>query len=138
MNWYLKCMSQYADFEGRARRREFGFFMLCSMILMILAFVLALLVGEGAAVIVSALAVFGHLVPSFAVTARRLHDLGWSGWWLLLLLFLRVIGEAAAELSEVLSLPFDTALLICFLILLFKNSQPGENQYGPNPKGHRP
>ncbi|MDR2934962.1 MAG: DUF805 domain-containing protein, partial [Candidatus Adiutrix sp.] len=47
---------------------------------------------------------------------RRLHDIGKSGWWLLLLL-----------------IPLVGAIII--LVFLCLDSQPGENQYGPNPKG---
>ena len=54
-------------------------------------------------------------IPSIAVGIRRLHDIGKSGWWYLLIL-----------------LPLVNLVLIYFFIL---DSQPGENQYGPNPKG---
>ena len=58
------------------------------------------------------LAVF---IPGFAVTVRRLHDTGKSGWWLLIFL-VPLVG------------------VIVFLVFMVKDSQPGENQYGPNPK----
>lgn len=55
------------------------------------------------------------LVPSLAVAVRRLHDVGKSGWWIFINL-VPLIGS------------------IWFLILMLQDSQPGENQYGPNPK----
>jgi uncharacterized membrane protein YhaH (DUF805 family) len=56
------------------------------------------------------------LVPSIAVTVRRLHDTGRSGWWILISL-VPVIGW------------------IVLLVFMLTDSQPGSNQYGPNPKG---
>jgi uncharacterized membrane protein YhaH (DUF805 family) len=56
------------------------------------------------------------LLPSLAVGARRLHDTGRSGWWLLID-FIPIVGQI---------------VLIYFFVL---DSQPGANQYGPNPKG---
>lgn len=55
-------------------------------------------------------------IPSLAVTVRRLHDTGRSGWWLLLM-FIPLIGP------------------IILLVFLLTDSQPGTNKYGPNPKG---
>jgi len=55
------------------------------------------------------------LVPHLAVLIRRLHDIGKSGWWILIFLVL-FIGP------------------IWLLILCVLDSQPGENQWGPNPK----
>ncbi len=54
-------------------------------------------------------------LPGFAVTCRRLHDTGRSGWWFLLV-FLPIVG------------------LIVLIVFLCLDSQPGENAYGPNPK----
>lgn len=58
---------------------------------------------------------FGTLLPGIAVGVRRLHDIGKSGWWLLLAL-----------------IPIVNLVLIYFYIL---DSQAGTNEYGPNPKG---
>ena len=56
------------------------------------------------------------LIPGFAVLFRRLHDTGRSGWWWLIA-FIPLIG------------------IIVLLVFCCLDSQPGENQYGPNPKG---
>lgn len=121
MNWYLDPLTKkYAEFEGRARRQEFWMFFLIS-------FLISLALGVGDLVLklptlpsgggpLGTLYMLAVLVPTLAIGARRLHDTGKSGW-LQLLLLIPCIG---------------------FLVLVFfwiGDSQPGGNQYGPNPKG---
>jgi len=113
MNWYLKVIRQYADFNGRARRTEYWIFVLFNIIFSIAAGVLDSLFGtHGLFSGIYALAVF---IPSLAVSVRRLHDVNKSGWMILILL-IPLIG------------------IIWFLILTVTEGTPGENQYGPNPK----
>ena len=76
------CFSQYATFSGRASRSEFWWFFLFQ----ILVSVAAGMVSEKLSGLVS----LGLLLPALAVGARRLHDIGRSGWWQLLLI--TVIG----------------------------------------------
>lgn len=70
------CFSKYATFSGRASRSEFWWFML------------ALATAGGVASFVSdvlyLIVLLGAMLPSWAVSARRLHDVNQSGWWLLL------------------------------------------------------
>jgi uncharacterized membrane protein YhaH (DUF805 family) len=108
MNWYLAVLKKYAEFSGRARRQEYWMFVLINLIIsLVLNYVSAFLYG------IYSLAV---LVPSIAVGARRLHDIGKTGW-LLLIALIPVLGW------------------ILLLVWLAKDSQPGSNQYGENPKG---
>lgn len=94
------CFNKFANFEGRARRSEYWWFIL---------FVnLVSMVTCGIASIV-------FLVPVIAVTARRLHDIGRSGWWQLISF-----------------VPLAGAILL--LIWTVQDSDPGTNEYGPNPK----
>ena len=118
MNWYLEVLKKYAVFGGRARRKEYWMFALINGII---AFALGLIEGlasdksstdPGVLGIIYGLAVF---IPSIAVAVRRLHDTDRSGWWLLIAL-IPLIGAI---------------VLIVFLVF---DSQPGDNQYGPNPK----
>lgn len=121
MEWYLKCWRQYADFSGRARRSEYWFFVLFNMIIsyggLLCGTLIELSVGSSGVIsyilyIIYNLAIF---IPGLAVCMRRLHDIGKSGWWLLLVL-----------------IPFIGAI---YMIVLFcKDSEPGTNQYGENPK----
>ena len=133
MNWYLQAMRKYADFSGRARRREYWFYELfttligVAIVLIILLWVAgsvrALNVGMAgtAGMGAGALGIFyivyglGNLLPSLAVSVRRLHDTGRSGWWVLISL-----------------VPFAGGIVLLVFFLL--DSQPGANRYGPNPK----
>jgi uncharacterized membrane protein YhaH (DUF805 family) len=119
MNWYIEVLKKYTVFIGRARRKEYWFFVLFNMIFAIVAMILDNVlgvaitgVGYGPIYIIYMLAV---LVPGLAVAIRRLHDVSKSGWYLFIG-FIPIIGG------------------IWLLILLCKDSVPGENQYGPNPK----
>jgi uncharacterized membrane protein YhaH (DUF805 family) len=106
MNWYLDVLKKYAEFNGRAGRQEFWMFALINFII---------------SVVLSAIRPLGYLyslavlTPCLAVGARRLHDIGRSGWFQLLVL-IPLIGP------------------IVLIVFAAQDSQPGENQYGPNPK----
>jgi len=119
MNWYLKVLKQYADFGGRARRKEYWMFVLFNVIFAIVAMGLDNLLGisfgdipYGPIYALYGLAVF---IPGLAVVVRRLHDIGKSGWWILIGL-IPIIGS------------------IWILVLLVTDSESGTNKWGPNPK----
>jgi uncharacterized membrane protein YhaH (DUF805 family) len=119
MNWFLLALNKYAVFEGRARRREYWYFLLFYLLIFLALFLLD--VGLGTYSPKMELGFFSGFysllifLPSLAVTARRLHDTGKSGWWQLI---------AANPFLGVL-------VLISFLL---KDSAPISNRYGPNPK----
>ena len=113
MNWYLKALRQYADFNGRARRTEYWMFVLFNIIFSIAANALDYILGTSG--VISGLYALAVFIPSLAVSVRRLHDVNKSGWMLLVLL-IPVIG------------------FIWLLVLMIMEGTPGENQYGPNPK----
>lgn len=121
MNWYVSALKQYAVFSGRARRKEFWFFQLGNLLVGLVLLTVAVLLGtarsgEGIGLLndIYGLAV---LIPSIAVTVRRLHDIGRTGWWVLIGL-VPVVG------------------FIVLLVFAVMDSQPGTNAYGPNPKGN--
>jgi len=120
MNWYLKVLKQYADFNGRARRQEYWMFVLFNIIFSIVATILDNVLGlaspEVGYGILTGLYSLAVLVPGLAVTVRRLHDTSRSGWWILIAL-IPLVGA------------------ICLIVFTAQDSKPGDNEYGPNPKG---
>ena len=85
------CFSKYADFTGRASRPEYWWFFLFSVIVY---FVTTFADGVIGLPILNLIAMLALLLPSLAVGARRLHDMDYSGWWLLLAL-VPVLGSIA-------------------------------------------
>ncbi len=119
MNWYLQVLKKYADFSGRARRKEYWFFVLFNIIISVALTVIDVMVGTysqaigiGLLACIYALAV---LIPGIAVSVRRLHDTDRSGWWLLIVL-IPIIGPI---------------VLIVFMCI---DGTPGTNRFGPSPK----
>ncbi len=119
MDWYIRVLKKYADFSGRARRKEYWMFVLINTIISIGMGVIDGFLGTYSAE--SGIGLFGTLyglavlLPSLAVTVRRLHDTNRSGWWLLILL-IPLIGWA---------------VILVFMII---DGTPGDNRFGPDPK----
>jgi len=118
MEWYLKVLKQFSDFNGRARRKEYWMFVLINIAISIgIGFVDGILgttneLGMGYLGLLYSLAV---IIPGIAVGVRRLHDIGKSGW-MLLVAFIPFIG------------------FIWLIILMAREGDEGENEYGSNPK----
>lgn len=119
MNWYLEVWKKYAVFSGRSRRREYWFFVLFNIIISVVLVMIDIAIGlgnkEAGIGVLSGIYSLAVIIPSLAVTVRRLHDTDKTGWWLLII-FVPVIGA------------------IVMLVFMLLDSQPGENKYGPSPK----
>ena len=119
MKWFLKVLRQYADFSGRARRKEYWFFILFYYIFASITSILDTFLGlsfNGFGYgVIYLIFILAMLIPGIAVSVRRLHDVGKSGWMLFVGL-IPIIG------------------VIWLIVLAVKDSQPGSNQYGENPK----
>ncbi|MEX6426285.1 DUF805 domain-containing protein [Providencia manganoxydans] len=125
MNWYLKVIkNNYANFNGRARRKEYWMFNLINFIIL---FVLYLTVGlstnsytgEASGLGITALTLMfiyyvAVFIPSLAVTVRRLHDIDKSGWWYLISF-----------------IPFGVLVILVFTCL---DGTPSNNRFGSDPK----
>ena len=113
MNWYLKVLKKYAVFNGRARRKEYWMFFLYYIIIAIVLGVVEVILGSPG--VIGTLYSLALLIPWIAVTVRRLHDTGRTGWWSLIGL-VPIIGA------------------IVLLVFTVQDSKSGQNQYGTNPK----
>ena len=166
MKWFIKCFKQYADFEGRARRKEYWWFWLIYLIVSVVLIIgwMVPIVNMAAAsasadeldemefyglmldnlanpfLIIWLLFYLATLIPGIAVSVRRLHDIGKSGWWYLLPLGTSLLNSIAELLGESqMGLTFILMLIslgagILFLVWMFTDSQYGPNQWGSNPK----
>lgn len=123
--FYMKCLKdKYASFDGRARRKEYWSFALFNAIIYFIFYAVGIFLAVSTRSGTLALIVFGILgiyalgiiVPSLAVTVRRLHDIGKGGGWI----FISCV-------------PFVGGLILLVFTLL--DSEAGENRFGPNPKG---
>ena len=127
MKYYLKVLKNYAGFSGRARRKEYWMFVLFNLIFAIAAMVLDNILGTtfkmdtaygfqevpyGWIYLLYSLVV---LIPAVAVTVRRLHDTGKSGW-MFLIIFIPIAGA------------------IWLLVLMCMEGNRGPNKYGEDPK----
>lgn len=82
LDWFIvPVQHHYADFKGRASRRQFWMFALVYFLLSIVVGIIDGLIGMQ---IIGIIFTFALIVPILALTARRLHDIGRSGWWQLL------------------------------------------------------
>ena len=124
MAWYLLAWQRATDFSGRSRRKEYWYFQLFNGIVMIFLGLFAVAFsdqGKPAMIPFGLMFTYGFVVfvPSLAVTIRRLHDIGKSGWWYLIAF-----------------VPFLGGIILFVFTLL--DSDPDRNKYGPNPKvpGH--
>ncbi len=119
MNWYLEAWKKYAVFNGRSRRKEYWYFILFNLLVSMLLGFIDSMTGmysfEAGIGLLSGVYTLAIIVPGIAVGIRRLHDTGRSGWWLLIGL-----------------IPFVGAIVL--IVFCVQDSQPGENEYGPNPK----
>ncbi|MCB1687040.1 MAG: DUF805 domain-containing protein [Halioglobus sp.] len=119
MNWYLEVLKKYAQFSGRARRKEYWFFVLFNLLISIALAIVDSLTGtldtETGYGLLSGIYSLAVFIPSMAVGFRRLHDTGRSAWWILIAL-IPLIG------------------VIVLLVFMVQDSEEGENKYGPSPK----
>src|SRR6516225_4086946 len=119
MEWATLPLKRYAEFTGRSRRKEYWMFVLLSIGIYLIASMLDGIAGMNGIIArtygpITALVALALLVPTLAVSIRRLHDSDRSGWWLLLGL-VPMVGE------------------IIVLIFMVLKGTPGANSFGADP-----
>jgi uncharacterized membrane protein YhaH (DUF805 family) len=130
MNWYIDVLKKYFLFSGRARRAEYWYFALFNTIISLILVAIDVAMGTGTADsmagdanmamsvnlgVLSGIYALAVFLPGLGVLVRRLHDTDHSGWWMFITL-IPIIGAF---------------VLLYFLV---KDSTPGANEYGSNPK----
>lgn len=115
-NFLNVILNHYADFNGRARRSEYWYFALVNACIGIVLSLLQRITGWNLFSVLSGLVSLALLVPGLGLAWRRLHDIGKAGTWYFIVL-VPIVG------------------FILMIVWLCQDSQPGENQFGPNPKG---
>jgi uncharacterized membrane protein YhaH (DUF805 family) len=119
MEWYLVVLRKYATFTGRAQRAEYWYFalynFLASLVLGIVDAITGTASNSSGLGLLGGLYALAVFIPSLAVLFRRLHDTGHSAWWIFIAL-IPVVG------------------VIVLLVFVTRDSEPGENRFGPNPK----
>lgn len=143
MNWYLKCLKQYADFSGRARRKEFWMFVLLNIIFSIAIEIIDDVLGSIVAKkgygsgMFNYIYAFAMFIPVLAVTVRRLHDIGKSGWMIFIPYFLlpaiAMILRRNFDFGKIIYL-IPLVGVIWFINLMTTDSQKDTNKWGENPK----
>ncbi|MGO3322422.1 MULTISPECIES: DUF805 domain-containing protein [Psychrobacter] len=115
MDWFKKGLRNYANFSGRARRKEYWYFVLVQMGLVIIAMILDAIIFNSEIGLFYIVVALGLFLPGLAVTIRRLHDTSRSGWWFLISI-LPLIGS------------------IILLVFLASDTKLEINQWGPPAK----
>ncbi|RUT69696.1 DUF805 domain-containing protein [Flavobacterium cupreum] len=120
IEWYKKVVFEnYANFNGRARRSEYWYYALATIIISIILEILDYTIGMafdmGKLGILRGLYSLAVFIPGLAVMIRRLHDVGKSGWFIFIL-FIPLVG------------------IIWFFITLCTEGDDGTNEYGSDPK----
>jgi len=126
MKYFILAIKKAFDFRSRSSRPEYWYFVLFNIIFAIVAVILDNVLGTTIKIDIGTVVVplpYGYIyflyllaliIPGFAAGVRRLHDVGKSGW-MMLLAFIPIIGG------------------IWLLVLFLMESAPGENKWGPNP-----
>lgn len=121
IDWWKKVVFEnYANFEGRARRKEYWYFQLINILIILPIVIFGVFSLESSDELpfvfyLLGILFLGIIIPSIAVTVRRLHDIGKSGWFYLIS-FIPSVGGL---------------IMLYFTVL---DSDSGSNQYGSNPK----
>ena len=119
MSWFVEAVKKYAMFGGRSRRKEYWYFTLFYVLITLVLAAIDNVIGtwssSSSVGLLSGIFILALLLPGIAVTVRRLHDIGRTGWWYLIS-FIPIIG---------------TLVLLVFTV---QDGTAGSNNYGSNPK----
>lgn len=154
MEWFFYIFRNTLRFEGRARRREFGWFILIAVLIYLVGDLLNYIALSQDMDIIASIIDATYMVIGFvlwlmfiSVTSRRLHDFGWSGWWQLLPVGCVILLQTVNLLGKFLNIDlgivteFGGMLLILIyvvfiVLLIWVDGDRFTNKYGPDPKSY--
>lgn len=160
------CLRKYAVFSGRARRSEYWWFMLAQYLiamalsfLMVIVMIVQLVIGVSNGSIteengfyfmfknpvfwIYCLYSLALIIPNLSVMVRRLHDIGKSGWYLLLPFLSPILVGGAVVLAifnhdlwffMIVAYVITLAIMIIMLVWMATNGKKETNKWGPSPK----
>ncbi len=165
MKWFFKCFKQYADFSGRARRKEYWWFTVINFIIMLI-FIIGLMVPifkmsyavamsggdiedfsememvvtmlKNPFIYIYLIYYLAVLVPSIAVFVRRMHDIGRSGYWAFLYFGASIIAQIINLGNYGTGVTIIIGMALLFIAILFLVWLFTDSQYGPNQWGPNP
>lgn len=152
-DWLKKCIGNYADFKGRARRKEYWLFFITAVVFIFAAlggdYLISSKMGYKTYGGIGGVALLLTAPPVLAVGSRRLHDIGRTGWWQLLWILPSMIAVLALIIANMYAVragipPEDvvkeevaavsyTFIIVCWFtitVFLAKNTSPNMNRYG--------
>jgi uncharacterized membrane protein YhaH (DUF805 family) len=138
------CLKKYITFSGRARRSEYWLFWLFYIPVFIVLYILENLLfhilyspiyheyslSNEVILLIPSVIFLLLFIPSLAAEARRFHDIGYSGYWVLLTPLANALCKSSSDLLEIIGIIIG----IASIVLLCQDSQPATNAYGPSPK----
>ncbi len=158
MEWMILPLRRYAHFSGRSQRKEYWMFVLLNILVSFVLSIIDSVLGLGGHIndyathgangfaagaysrggLLSAIWSLAILVPSLAVSVRRLHDIDRSGWWLLAPILPVMLGMIFLFLSSFLLggllMAAWVIVVIVLLVWLCMDGTRGPNRFGPDPK----
>lgn len=118
MNYFIDAYKNYAIFSGRVNRAQYWYFVLFYIVISIILALVDLFLGTAGDIadtgFFGGIFALASLIPTIAIATRRLHDIGRSGWWQLIIL-IPIIG------------------FIVLVFFLASRGNKGENEYGAKP-----
>lgn len=137
IQWFIKCFRHYFDFHGRAGRREFWWYTLINFVMGAILVLMNLLLHSAIFAYIYYVYAAVILVPSLAVSIRRIHDTGYNGWGLLaVFVFMCLLASLGIWVKTIgfITLIFSFAVLVAYLVQMSIDSEAGVNKWGTNPK----
>lgn len=142
IGYIKKCLRLYFNGKGRARRSEYWWWALFVVALSIVATIIDVMLtgwnqytSQPNVAILSTIVALAALSPGVSVMSRRFHDVGLSGWLVAAVVGAYVVGAVLAQSNPPMGGLIALAAGAAGLVVALLPSKPGENQYGPNPKG---